>query len=452
MLPQLRTAFVSASSLAVPNAFVASCNLSHCQKKLAVEFNDNSKFLFSGLWLRDACRDAQVISHAAGERILTKIPMATKSCGVIHSAEVNNDIVKIQWADDKDVSESYFEAGFLRQYASAAAKMVNSSESSLHPVQEHYRWLEPYTGFPHARAPTKDMVKLWKNDGAGFQHCDYNTLFSSDSANLEFLQTLMRNGIAIVDNVPPSAANEPINTTILNFTDKILGGMQKDPARTDPNWVIQKKENAQSISYAQQTRLNNHTDQSVPAHGIPALLLVVHYVKGMGKNTLVDSYAVSERLRQIDPSAFDLLSRYGNDQERDFVASRVDSVQEGTQGMLISTKQPIIQLDHLGNHVRTQYNEVFRTPSTIPFDVFEDWYRAYLLFNEMLHGEEFEVTYPLQEGQILVLNNWRVLHGRAGRVSSADRCIMGGTVVREAFCSRATTLMGASFPRSQQFE
>ena len=52
--------------------------------------------------------------------------------------------------------------------------------------------------------------------------------------------------------------------------------------------------------------LNNHTDQSVPAHGIPALLLVVNYIEGTGYNTLVDGYAVAQALRSRDPAAFDL--------------------------------------------------------------------------------------------------------------------------------------------------
>ena len=41
-----------------------------------------------------------------------------------------------------------------------------------------------------------------------------------------------------------------------------------------------------------------------------------------------------------------------------------------------------------GNLVRVQFNEVFRTPSTVPFEKFEDWHRAYLLWNEMIHGPE----------------------------------------------------------------
>ena len=57
--------------------------------------------------------------------------------------------------------------------------------------------------------------------------------------------------------------------------------------------------------------LNNHTDQSVPAHGIPALLLVVNYIEGTGYNTLVDGYAVAQALRSRDPAAFDLRLCWG---------------------------------------------------------------------------------------------------------------------------------------------
>lgn len=45
------------------------------------------------------------------------------------------------------------------------------------------------------------------------------------------------------------------------------------------------------------------------------------------------------------------LCTYGNCQERDFVRSRVDSTQEGTQPMLLATNHPIIQTDAQGREV-----------------------------------------------------------------------------------------------------
>jgi alpha-ketoglutarate-dependent taurine dioxygenase len=339
-----------------------------------------------------------------------------------------------------------FPSGFLRMYGPIAGKPNDEASAEVHPASEAFRWLEAYSGYEGVSAPDLSLKKLWKNKRVTlpdqFQHRDYNTVRSSDSANLEMLQALMEHGVVILDGVP--AAED--SRIVRGFADDCLGGMQKDPARDEPNWVIKKKDAAVSVSYDQPTRLNNHTDQSVPAHGIPALLLTVHYVSGTGVNTLVDVYAVVEALKQRDPAALHMLSTYGNCQERDFVRSRIDSVQKGTQGMLVATKKPILQLDDKGNLIRAQYNEVFRTPSTVPFDKFQEWYRAYRVWTEMIHDPEFEVEVPLGAGQILVIDNWRVLHGRAGKVSSTDRCIMGGTVVREAFHSKAVQLMGANYP------
>ena len=42
---------------------------------------------------------------------------------------------------------------------------------------------------------------------------------------------------------------------------------------------------------------------------------------------------------------------------------------------------------------------------------------------------------------MLVFHNWRTLHGRAGGRASADRTLIGGTVTREAFFSRAAELL-----------
>ena len=123
----------------------------------------------------------------------------------------------------------------------------------------------------------------------------------------------------------------------------------------------------------------------MPAHGIPALLLVINYVEGSGANTLVDGYAVAEALRERHPQAFQMLASYGNCQERDFVKSRVDSSQTGTQSMLLATRSPIIQTDEQGNLIRVQFNEVFRTPSTVPYEKFEAWYQAPINVNLSKH-------------------------------------------------------------------
>lgn len=87
----------------------------------------------------------------------------------------------------------------------------------------------------------------------------------------------------------------------------------------------------------------------------------------------MDGIAVAEALRERDPEAFRMLSTYGNNQERDLLASRQDAAQGHTQSLYLAQAQPIIQLDKDGGVARIQYNEVFRTPSTVPYSDFKAW-------------------------------------------------------------------------------
>ena len=46
-------------------------------------------------------------------------------------------------------------------------------------------------------------------------------------------------------------------------------------------------------------RLHQHTDSSCPPHGVPGLVLSMHYVEGYGANTLTDGFAVARALREV---------------------------------------------------------------------------------------------------------------------------------------------------------
>ena len=41
----------------------------------------------------------------------------------------------------------------------------------------------------------------------------------------------------------------------------------------------------------------------------------------------------------------------------------------------------------------------------------------------MVHSDEFKCGVRLHAGELLVMNNWRTMHGRAGRLSTAEACV-----------------------------
>lgn len=423
--------------------------------KITFEDSPDTSYLFHSLWLRDACRDENhVVGGGVGERILGATPLLTcnikelKATGAVvfnndSNASSEDDMkVEITWNDASSTPTSTFDISFLREYADVAAQRITEGEQSQMPrtneQENEMSWLKPYTGFINAPAPSNSM--LWSRETADFPRFQHDEVLSNPQENLKLLQDLMQKGVVLVDGMPPPSEDDS-GSALKNFIERSMGGLQKDPTRDEPNWQITKKVGATSISYDHDKRLNSHTDSSIPPHGLPGLVLSMCYVNGKGANTLADGFAVAQRMKETDPEAFQLLVDYGYDAERDFVGSRVDSEQNHYKSLKVLRNNRIFEVDNDGNLSKIMYNEVFRLPLTLPYDVFPKWYAAFDKFVSLIHSEEFEITVPMQAGTLLLMNNWRVLHGRAGGMATYDRKVVGGTILRESFFSRAHDLV-----------
>lgn len=456
-------------------------------KIVRISFSDDSTYNFHSLWLRDACRDERHVAAKAGERILaaTTIVGADPDANTVTfddlratEAKVSADSTEltVHWNIDESngsgsIDQSVFDVSFLKRYASAGvAQCVSGNEDNMidesktqvsewNHQDDIPTWLEPYTGYPDARAPVEHEMISWSNlnvhedeDGEGsyveFERYQYDDLMNeSDSPELllDMIKTLLEQGAVLIDGayVPDdgeSDLDKDAADKLRNFIAHTLGGLQKDPTRSEPNWKIVNKPGSSSISYNPSKRLNQHTDSSIPPHGIPGLVLSMHYIKGSGANTLTDGFEIAKVLKAENPEGYDLLTIYGYDGERDFAASRIDSTQSIAKGLVVNRRHPIFVNNEDGKLTRIQYNEVFRMPSTLPFDLFPKWYSAFSRFCELLHSEEYQQTLPMKAGTILLVNNWRVLHGRAGGRASPDRHLVGGTILRESVYSRAMQL------------
>ena len=404
-----------------------------------IQFEHGAIYRFHSEWLRDACRDETYVSMGAGERRLHKTQLVIETSAdikAIHTSIEEDGWVKISF-DNGD--NCLFAPEML---AAFAANEVAKHISGPTIVANNVDWIKPFSGVPDAPAPSS--IKLWRGQTGGAIPVMQWSEVMTPEGNLQMLKHLLEGHGA----VRVKGVRDPGAAALHRFIDYTCGGLQKDPSRDEANWKIERKESAASVSYNPSTRLNNHSDQSLPNHGIPGLFLTMHYAAGWGANTIVDSFAAAEDLRRDDPEAFRLLSTYGNDQERDLLASRQDANQPHTASLCLTSAATIIQLDSKGGIRRIQYNEVFRTPVSVPFEHFKEWYAAYLKFGRMLESEKYERELPMDTGDFMIVNNWRVLHGRAGARDgsdigkiSPDRCLVGGTVTRENAFSRVRALL-----------
>ena len=83
-------------------------------------------------------------------------------------------------------------------------------------------------------------------------------------------------------------------------------------------------------------------------------------------------------------------------------------------------------------------------PTALPFDVdsdlMEPYYEAYRAFGLMLESPEFQVRFRLDPGDLYIVDNTRVVHGRTEFVAEGNRHLQGCYADRDSLFSRLAVL------------
>ena len=158
--------------------------------------------------------------------------------------------------------------------------------------------------------------------------------------------------------------------------------------------------NANDLAYTA-IELGAHTDNPYrePVPGFQALHALINETTG-GLSTLVDGLAVATALRERDPEAFAALT------ETPVRFRFQDPVTE-----LVASAPPI-ELDVTGAirgiHMSPRLDYV---PLMAP-DRLDAYYRARKVFDHMLRDPAFEIRFLLEDGDLVMFDNVRLLHGR----------------------------------------
>ena len=96
---------------------------------------------------------------------------------------------------------------------------------------------------------------------------------------------------------------------------------------------------------------------------------------------------------------------------------------------------PLIEIDHDGVVSAVRYNNRSADALDLPTDIVPDFYEAYRHFGRRLGRPDGLVVFRMAPGDLLLLNNRRVLHGRRGFAASASRHLQGCYVDGDALDS-----------------
>ena len=358
------------------------------ERALEISWVDSHRSTFHFIWLRDNCPCPEC-RHANGQRIVEThlIPPDIRA----GSATLADDgAVEIVWANDGHVSR--FDPSWLR--------------SNSYPVKEREK-----------RGPQQ---KLWNAELLQpLPKASFREVSTSDAALRRWLSMVADYGFALLQGVPTVSGALTEVVDLFGFVRETNYGRFFD-VRT----VV----NPNNVAYTA-LPLTPHTDNPY-RDPVPSLQLL-HCLSSSdigGDTTVVDGLCVANALRDREPDKFKLLTTI----PVGFSYSDKDTE--------LAADVTLIDLDPRGEVTAVRVNSPTALPFCLDSDLMEPFYDAYRTFGLMLESPEFQVCFKLDPGDLYIVDNTRVMHGRTGYSGEGNRHLQGCYADRDGLYSRLAVL------------
>jgi len=233
-------------------------------------------------------------------------------------------------------------------------------------------------------------------------------------AMTRWIEDFHRDGIAIVKNMPAKPGN------LVKFAQKVFGYAL--PTAYGQAFTIKSRPQPNNLAFSA-LGLQLHTDLPFCQTAPPIQLFhCIQQASVGGGNIFADGFRVAEKLRARCPEMFETLAR---------VPVRF---QDTTSTWKLHAEQRTIEVDEDGRLLRINFNERARDSwhkwsESDSLEEADAFYRALAEFEAMLQDPEEALHFTLQDGEMSVIDNWRLLHSREG--FEGDRWLEGGYITRE---------------------
>ncbi len=257
-------------------------------------------------------------------------------------------------------------------------------------------WLRQHALDPASRAERRRTPQLWDAALATkpLPAADYGAVRGDKAALARWLGHVDRLGFTLLHGVPttPGAVCEVVG--LFGYVRETNYGRLFDVVS------VEEPHNLAFTAIA----LGNHTDN--PYRDPVPQLQLLHCLEAAGEggeSVVVDGFAAAERLRREAPGAFDILMR-----------TKVPFRYLEPGAVDLRHAAPLIELDVDGCLRTIRYNSRSIGPIDLDPDALPEFYAAYRRFGRLLHDPAMTVGFRLAAGDLFIVDNRRVLHGRRG--------------------------------------
>ena len=232
---------------------------------------------------------------------------------------------------------------------------------------------------------------LWKSDFQNKNIYKFSKNFFEEKIMYESLLDFYKYGFVIFENVPTQ------DNFIVNFANSI-GSIRR--TNFGEFFNVKSKPNPNDLAYTS-LPLAPHTDNPYrkPVPCIQLLHCIENEVGG-GLSTLVDGLAVTEELKKEHPSFFQILTE---------IKVRFQFVDDN---VVLEDWAEMIQLDENKRLKQVRFSPRLDFVPLMDKEKLELYYAARNKISEMYNSEKFRIEFKLKPGDLLMMDNYRLLHGR----------------------------------------
>jgi gamma-butyrobetaine dioxygenase len=336
---------------------------------LVIFWSDGHKSHFDYIWLRDSCRCAECGDPLTATKKISvaDIPPTTRARLVV----VEGPNLKIEWEDG-------------------------------HPSVYSSEWLRARCNCSKSRTARRHLPMLWDSSLSGnLIAIPYSDFSEGDEGLLAALEQVRDRGFSLIRSTP-------VNVSTLESIAAMIGYIRETNYGRVYDLVVMP--NAKLFAN-QGVFVPPHTDEAYRYHaqGL-ALFHCLQAAKGGGGVTiLVDGFKVAEDLRRENPAAFELLTRVPQQ-----FAQRYD-------GLDLRSAARLIACDFDGQIVGVRFNTLGSIAPDLPQELIAPFYDALRKLAVLHRDTNNWLQIPLEPGDLLIIDNERVLHGRTAFNPQADK-------------------------------
>ena len=238
----------------------------------------------------------------------------------------------------------------------------------------------------------KNINKVkWDSSLRNLNNFQYKENIFEEKVMFDALQNFYEYGFIIFKNVPVK------NNFIVNFANSI-GSIRR--TNFGEFFNVKSKPNPNDLAYTSLS-LAPHTDNPYrnPVPCIQLLHCIENQVSG-GLSTLVDGYTVTEKLKEDFPEYYKILSE---------VKVRFQFID---QTVVLEDWAKMIEIDENKNFKQVRFSPRLDFVPLINKNKLDLYYSARNKMSEYYNSPKYKIEFKLLPGDLLMMDNHRLLHGR----------------------------------------